>query len=724
MKIKLYNILVNRQSGIRERYHRMHDGTTGIRRLASWLYLLWLNLCYYIFGCRFPGRTDRTIIYEEKRIPFINSESEEACKRFRSSILKSQGISTRSNAAYSDSILQLYINYLLEYDVISFDLFDTLIFRPFSAPTDLFFLLGEKLDFQDFKRIRIETETKARQEKYLQTGSFEVTLSDIWRLMERETGLNAKTGEDLECAMEKELCYANPFMQKVFEELCKSGKIIYVSTDMYLPQDCIRKILERNGYDGIAQLYVSSEYGNSKYGGGLYNEILKDAEEKLGREASVIHVGDNPYSDVKMAKKHGISALHYPNADSAASVFRAQDMSPVIGGAYRGIVNHLLYSGFCSRSMEYEYGFIYGGLFAVGYCVFIHNYIKQNNVDRILFLSRDGDILKQVYDFLYPCADTQYVYWSRAAALKLTADENRYDFFRRFLHHKVNKGKSISDILKEMELGQLIEKLSGNNADENEKPELQPSKKGYYNILKIIEDELTDENVELVKEFLLDNWVDILSIYGSQSEAAGRYYAKMLEGCRRTAAVDIGWAGSGAMALRTLIKKWRIPCELIGILAGTNGANNPEPEMAEAQLQSGKLISYMFSQSINRDMFKKHDPAVGDNVYWELLLSSPTRQFIGFYPSESGIALRFGAMPVNIEGCMEIQRGIMDFAREYKKHFGNYSYMFRISGRDACAPMLAAYSHNRKYLKAVAARFNMDIEVSCVGETVDRIWNS
>lgn len=35
-----------------------------------------------------------------------------------------------------------YVDKLKEYDVVSFDVFDTLIFRPFSVPTDLFSLVG------------------------------------------------------------------------------------------------------------------------------------------------------------------------------------------------------------------------------------------------------------------------------------------------------------------------------------------------------------------------------------------------------------------------------------------------------------------------------------------------------------------------------------------------------------------------------------------------------
>ena len=70
-------------------------------------------------------------------------------------------------------------------------------------------------------------------------------------------------------------------------------------------------------------------------------------------------------------------------------------MSLMVGAAYRGIVNNHMYCGNNSYSMEYEYGYIYGGLFVLGYCTFIHDYYKKNGIDKILFLSRDGDIINR-----------------------------------------------------------------------------------------------------------------------------------------------------------------------------------------------------------------------------------------------------------------------------------------------------------------------------------------
>lgn len=49
---------------------------------------------------------------------------------------------------------------LMNYDVISFDIFDTLLFRPFEKPTDLFIILQDKWDYVNFYNIRIEMEKK------------------------------------------------------------------------------------------------------------------------------------------------------------------------------------------------------------------------------------------------------------------------------------------------------------------------------------------------------------------------------------------------------------------------------------------------------------------------------------------------------------------------------------------------------------------------------------
>ena len=369
-------------------------------------------------------------------------------------------------------------------------------------------------------------------------------------------------------------------------------------------------------------------------------------------------------------------------------------MSPIIGGAYRGVVNNHIYNGTRTFSIPYEYGYIYGGLFVFGYCSFIHDYCKKNLVDKVLFLSRDGDILKQVYDYLYPDDKTEYIYWSRRAATKLMFKHNKYDYFRRFIFHKVNNGVTIENVLKAMELdslcGRLPDGLSGDMV-------------------------LTDKNANKLKAFIEDNRQLVEEAYRDEEKGAYEYFKDKVSGCKKVCAVDIGWAGSGAVSISYLVEKvWKLGCDVTGIIAGTNTIHNAEPDTSETFLQNGKLVSYMYSQAHNRDLRKKHNPNKNYNVYWELLLSSPTRQFKGFSYDEKKKepVLLYGDLDENQQGILEIQQGIKDFVENYCRHFTKFSYMYNISGRDAYAPMLAAAGKEESYLKAIEKLFSLEVNIS------------
>lgn len=664
MKLKIYNFLVNKHPGIKERYHKFHDGAVGLKKYLSWLYLLWLNVCYYFLFCRFLGKKSDVAIYEEKKLICDKSESQ----KFLSE---------------TDVNVETFIKKLSDYDVVSFDIFDTLIFRPFSEPTDLFYFIGDKLGVMDFKRIRIEMEQKARRRCFEQNGHYEVTLREIWELIHEETGICAEDGMEFEMDMEQKFCYANPFMKKVYEEMQRQGKEIVIISDMYLPEEFLSYMLERNGYTGMKRIFVSCEYRKNKGSGTLFEYAVKE----MNLSQSRIHVGDNLVGDVKMAKKYGFATCYYPNVNKNTLLYRPYDMSSIIGGAYRGIINNHIYDGIRAHSMEYEYGFIYGGLFVTGYCAFIHEYCKKNDIEKVLFLARDGDILKQAYEKMYPEDKTEYIYWSRRAATKLMAVCDKYDFYRRFLYHKVNQGILVSQILSSMDLKELSISCP---------KELRTAT-------------LTNDNVKQVKEFLEEHWDEILTIYSNEHRKAKVYFEGKLEGCQKVVAVDIGWAGSGAIAIRTLVEKvWKIQCEVIGIIAGTNTVHNAEPEASETFLQSGKLVSYLYSFSHNRELLKKHDPNKNYNVYWELLLSSPTQQFKGFGMQ----GLIFGAHDANQKGILEIQKGILDFVEMYCEKFKGIPYMFNISGRDAYAPMLLASSYDERYLKEIEKRFALEINIS------------
>ena len=54
------------------------------------------------------------------------------------------------------------IEEIKKHDIISFDIFDTLILRPFQNPTDMFMVLGNKFGVMNFKNIGFMIISKSR----------------------------------------------------------------------------------------------------------------------------------------------------------------------------------------------------------------------------------------------------------------------------------------------------------------------------------------------------------------------------------------------------------------------------------------------------------------------------------------------------------------------------------------------------------------------------------
>lgn len=681
VRMNAYQFLVNRVPAIQKEYWRRRKlHKSPVQRAGDWIALLGMNLAWRV-GYR----------------SWAADEWNPDAKR----VLPQAAESSLDRKLPPEELAKK----LLTYDVISFDIFDTLIFRPFEKPTDLFHMVGAELDYLDFARLRAEAEARARKRNYQEAKTYEVTLEKIWDVIEEDVGIPKDTGMPEEIAAELNDCFGNPYMLEVFEELRKGmqekasgtggsaseaeapgGPVIICTSDMYLPSDVLRKMLKKAGFAGISKIYVSCEQGAGKSDGSLYEKVRRELEEGDKRSLTFVHMGDNRVADLEKARVAGWEAIHYPNVNDLGEKYRARDLSAITGSLYRGIVNTHIYNGLHVYTREYELGFIYGGLFVTGYCQWIHRYVEEHDIDKILFLARDGDILYKVYRKMYPKEAgpdrTEYVYWSRRAATKMGASYFKYDFFRRFLHHKVNQEYTLEQIFASMELSDM---LGGYLKKQNDGGDFPAGNR------VSADTKLTSGNRETVERYLMEHWKEVLDHYKGQRDAAGAYYRKVLTGHRRVAAVDVGWAGSGAVVLQYLARKeWGLDCEIIGLLAGTNSAHNgDERDTAEGLRCLGKQASYLYSQEHNRDLWKFHDAAKGHNLLWELLLSSEEGSLKGFYPPEkSKMQKRCAVECSGIEAgvkktgdgytiCLgkenrsefigEIQRGIEDFAAEWTR---------------------------------------------------------
>ncbi|WP_323921437.1 HAD family hydrolase [Aeromonas caviae] len=327
-----------------------------------------------------------------------------------------------------------------KHEIVSFDIFDTLLFRPFKRPSDMFDFMSDDVAYLigrhhiQFKDIRRQSE-KLAFEAAIARGEGETHIDEIYEHFKVLTGCTPAQTEKvkaLEMQLEYDLLYVRECAKTAFNLAISLGKRVIIISDMYLPQDFLEKILHKNGYQGYERIFVSSTAKQKKHSGRLFDHVL--AELKVPAQ-TILHVGDNLQADVIKAKERGIKPFHlvkasevFEQSDAYKSVWMrdeerhsldAQMLISVIGNTlqdnpYLPNRRGTLFSGDAWR-LGY-YGF---GMFLLGYAKWILEQSIQDKMDRLYFLSRDGLIMKQAFDLLaknYPNAPTShYLLCSRRA---------------------------------------------------------------------------------------------------------------------------------------------------------------------------------------------------------------------------------------------------------------------------------------------------------------------
>ncbi|MDB5654677.1 MAG: hypothetical protein JWQ94_2290 [Tardiphaga sp.] len=213
----------------------------------------------------------------------------------------------------------------------SFDIFDTFIIRACTTPEGVFTrafqlspafqLFPDSLDA--YVQHRKQSEARARRAAFKRSGAAEVTIEQIYRLFPyRLFGLQRSDLPDLvqaEFDAELSLCRAHPEMLRKYLDIRAAGARTGFISDTYWSVAQLAALL-RSCHPGLRWdfLYSSSESGTSKIEE-LFAVYL--AEQSL-TPAAATHLGDNPLADIKGAHRHGIAALHYPQAtDALTSIF-------------------------------------------------------------------------------------------------------------------------------------------------------------------------------------------------------------------------------------------------------------------------------------------------------------------------------------------------------------------------------------------------------------------
>lgn len=214
--------------------------------------------------------------------------------------------------------------------LISFDVFDTAIFRRVYKPTDIFDLVEQKVG-KNFKKLRLEAQSLARKQKQ------NYNLSDIYQFL-------PQFDKKVELAVELENCYANPEILKIYN----SGEYdcVFIS-DMYLSAYQIANILIKCGYKN-PKVYSSSTCNALKYDGSLFEYVKYDLDREIYK-----HYGDNYNADINGAKKAQIKKVCFlPNIENTKTLTPTLDNSLV---QKLQTINEL-----SDNSLPYKIGYLWG----------------------------------------------------------------------------------------------------------------------------------------------------------------------------------------------------------------------------------------------------------------------------------------------------------------------------------------------------------------------------
>lgn len=289
-----------------------------------------------------------------------------------------------------------------EAEVVSFDVFDTLVRRRHYSPTDVFAAAGGAR----FRLKRIAAEWLARLRHRHQE---DVSLEQIYAF------LAADPAAEIEA--ERRTLYANAEARDIYDYARAHGKRIIAISDMYLPSSLIREMLDAAGYNEVERVYLSSEVGSTKGRGTLFRHVTADlgiAPEKI------VHIGDHQLSDSTRAKEHGLRSHHLP---SSRMRFEAADaIHPGVLRALRrsrkpshSLLLGLLRDGLADWDGDYWYAF---GFFVVGPAVnafvdWVCRRFVEGKHDRAFFFSRDGYLPLEVLSIRHPELPGTYTFASR-----------------------------------------------------------------------------------------------------------------------------------------------------------------------------------------------------------------------------------------------------------------------------------------------------------------------
>lgn len=637
MNKKLYDFIVTQNCYVKrdyENYVQQNINKHKNNRMKSWSYLVKLLVHYRLLNKTNPLKGSPAKNYSKPYLKYPEMT-----------------ITQRKD-------IKEIIEILSKYDVISFDVFDTLIFRAIEDPKDLFWLVGNRFKITNYKQIRADIEKEAR--KNVING--EADIDKIYDIISKRFGIDKQKAIEYEFELETKMCFSNPYMKKIYDELIKRGKCVVATSNMYLNEKYLKILLDRCGYGNLSKIFVSCDYKCNKRNG----ELQKKVQNCLGDSLSYIHVGDNYEADIEGSRKIGWQAIYYKNVNEIGKNYRRRGMSVLNGSILAGLTNAKFHNGLTQINPYFECGYAYAGILVYGYCEWLNQLARIHNIDKFIFLARDMDIVYKMYKEYFNNIDSEYVLASRTATVHLSLNRHLEQFLDWHVKRRVHENLTIQDLFTELDLCFLDKHLSEIGLECN----------APFNA----------QNYDEIKELIYNHKQELLDYFDDEKEAARKYFTPLLDGCKNVCVIDLGWKGSIASSLNYF---WNEECNL-NVNVHTAVIASEGHQYVDTLISTKKFHSYIFSSQNNEGWMNEHNK--NGNIWrlvYEMLFTSTERSLLKYSLDSNGnfepIYLRKEKRDLRI--INDIQKGISEFCKDYNKIISDLDCNIQISPLEAYKPL-------------------------------------
>ena len=344
-------------------------------------------------------------------------------------------------------------------EIVSFDLFDTLIMRQTLYSEDIAEYVDRSLREQGifiegFSQRRLESEKELSKlaaptlkEIYenmlakLACGGIDRSFTEDLKSKSADKNLTGKPKSvdfgdvsaeklaDLEWKIDLRFIVPREEVCSLFRETVSGGKKVYIVSDTYYSKNQLIELLKKCKITEYADILDSSEYKTGKRQN-LF-DLLRDRE----RERTCLHVGDDIVADVECAHDKGFETCRLPGGlellESVGYLGLAGHMDTLSERLKTGIfVAKLFNSPFQFENKgksigirdAYDVGYLLCGPLISDFVLWFYGQVKREQIRTIWFSARDGYLIQKMYaHFIALCGERDrsvYFLTSRVAAIR------------------------------------------------------------------------------------------------------------------------------------------------------------------------------------------------------------------------------------------------------------------------------------------------------------------